>query len=246
MKKFEKKIENWAQKSVPDVFEKVLEQKGMPAVHKAPRSRRLGRLVPLLIVPIIAVLALLLSPAETIEASSVYLDFDTAIEIQVDADNRIVELRGDNDSGLAFVDVLKANSNWENAELDTYLQVLFETAHAQGFIAANTPVLVGAMAETMSRRDTLQSSVIDRMQNLPAQARPFGDIYDSQYETTLPEDSQETHGRMSMMRIALIEKIEQADASLTSSELSSLSVSELIAVAQSLGVELSPRPGMRP
>jgi len=246
MKKFEKNLERWAKESVPDVLDKVLEQKGMPTPQKPPRSRRLGRLVPLLMLPIIAVLALMLTPSEDLEASSVYLDFETAIEIQVDEENRILDLIGDNVSGQAFVQILKENPDWENADLDEFLPVLFETAQMRGYIQAESPVLVGTMADEMARKDELKAMVIARMQNLPMQAKPFGEIYDPASESMEASENPEMTGRMSMMRWTLIDQIMDADSTYTLETLEPLSLGELIALSQSLDVDVNMHPRMRP
>ena len=248
MKKIEKNIERWAHDAVPDVLDQVMQQKGIensPSLKKRARGFNLRWATPLLMIPLILLLVFTLSPSTDVEASSVYLDFDTALEIQVDDDDMIIEIIGENVSGQAFVAYLKGQTDWQGQSLDAYLETLFTEAKARGYIADESPVLVGTRASSDTRMNALKSHVIDRMQNLPEHARPFGDIFDHDMNPTSMQPDMMS-GRFGMQRALLIDALIEANPDLDEARLEALSLGELIEEARQASIDIRTHPRMMP
>lgn len=238
MKMTKKQLEAYFKTEVPDFVEAISAQKGLTPSPKTPASFGIQwRLImPLLILPLLIGAIIALSTPVDIVASSVYVDFDTAIEIQVDAADRIVDLIGENAAGDGLVEYLKTQTHWENEDLEAFLETLFISALHEGYIQVNSPVMVGFTSQDPSRLASLKEKVIGKMEHMPAQARPYSDIYEGPDQPTGGSDTMPA--RMSHIRQEAIQWLLLEDDTLTYEALATMPAPTLIDLLLEKGYDL--------
>ena len=245
MKNFNKQIQQWAESEVPDVLDKVLQER--PFLDKAPikKPRWSWRFAPLATVfSLLLVLALVLSQnTQPLEASSVYFDFDTALEFRVDDNDHIIDILGSNASGTALALLLKETTAWQNIPLEIFVETLFTEAQRQGFLTDETPVMLGFRGPNTDQMDQLRSRLVERMNNLPAQARGFTDIYEQDLSQPVAPSND---APQNPVRDGLINALLAIDDSLDAATLEQLPLGQLIQLARSKGINVNSHPGMRP
>jgi len=248
VKNFKKQIQQWAGSEVPDVLDKVLQERSLPNSSAIKKRSWSWRLAPLATVfSLLLVLAFVVSQnTQPIEASSVYFDFDTALEFRVDDNDQIIDIIGSNASGTALALLLKENTTWQNVPLDSFVETLFVEAQKEGFIVDETPVMLGFRGPNVNQMDQLRSRLVERMNNLPSQARAFSDIYEqdvSQSSDATPPSNAEPQNPV---RDGLINALLEIDDTLDAETLEIMPLGQLIQLARSKGVNVNPHPGMRP
>ncbi len=105
---------------------------------------------------------------ETPASSTVYMDINPSLRLQVGEDDRVVELEGVNEDGVQFLSRLE---NLHNKSFDDVLDVLIDEAIEQGLLSEANPYV---MFDVQSENEDLRAHHLSKMEErLPeiAQAR---------------------------------------------------------------------------
>lgn len=242
MKKIEKQIKEYAAYSVPNVLDDILKQKGTMTQEEKPRFR--FKLVgSALMIPLVILLFIFFTPTQDIAASTLTLDFETSIALDMDDDDRILQVRGINESGIVFARLIKENIEYESLEVTEFLLLMYDLASESDYLKEETTILYAVESNTSDKRELLAEKMADHFENLPPQARPFKDIY----ETAINEKTNLEPG-ISISRMSAIKIILDAGDLYTFNDLKTLTNDELIQIIIDLELELPEKrmPGMRP
>lgn len=242
MKKIEKQIEHYAHLSVPNVLDEVLKQKGSMQPTRKPRfGFKLAGAT--LMVPLLLLMFFILAPTQEIAASTVTIDFETAITFEVDESNRVLDILGGNEAGNAFVLLIKDSLDYKDETLTEVLPLIYTLASENDYLKDEATVFYTVESDTQEVLDTLSAQMAHHFENLPAMAKPFKEIYETQGDASDLLDSS-----ISIPRMHAIKAILDASNLYTFDELKTLSNEALIQRFIELELELPMRrmPGMRP
>lgn len=240
MKRFEKELFDQAKSEVPDVFERVIAAKGMPKrVKPSPLKRLNYRLLTALVLgPLLLLGFFLLNPAQDVAASSVTLDFDTAIRLDLNEDGEVIDVIGVNAEGVRFADTLKDTLDWEGQTLSTVLPQLWAQASFDNRIEPESTVVFDVMAGEAHVQDALRAEMIYHFETVKQSTeRPFADVIEVPSEAIQSGD--ETTSMMydiSPAKARLIQQIIDTDSGQTIETLQTLSHRELIGTYRSLNL----------
>ncbi len=233
-KEWEKRIRSAAKKDVPDVKEEikssdVYQNHITSALHK--RSTTSGKSFALRYVyagmAVVAVFMLaLILPFGIDGATSVYLDINPGLRIDIDEEDNVLDLFATNPDGEDFLTLLDEP---EDKPLDDVIDNIIDKAIERGYLSDEAPYIVydvrGPSAEQEERilqrlEERLPDVVGTRIAGFAVMRGHGGD------ETPDEQERAQTHG-MSVMRLRLIEHIDDETDDYSFADLKDLSVGEL-------------------
>lgn len=232
MKKIEKRIEKWASYDVPDVLSKI-----MPEPEKAFKFRFKAAFTLALSFILIGLLSLpFFLPAQDIEASSIYLDFDTAIKLSLNENDEIIDIEGLNGDGETLVKLLKAHPAWQKESLDVFLPRLLETLQTSVSLPNHRALLYSVQSDNPSTLTRLQGQ-LQRQLNAPDSP-----VFDDLVEGDSPIPDTEEITAPNPLRQRLIAQILEKEATYEQTELEQKPLNELIRIGRELGITHGRRP----
>ncbi len=166
-KKMEKKLRHYAKEETPDVKERIkassvyrdFMDKRQPEPKKTPGfnwNRRLafGGTLALLILAFVFVFPLFQAEA----SSTVYMDINPSLRLEVGEDDFVKRLDGENQDGEDFLEGL---SNLRNQPFDDVIDILVEEAIDRGYLSEDNPYL---MFDVISDNEDLQARHLAKME----------------------------------------------------------------------------------
>jgi hypothetical protein len=232
MKKIEKRIETFATYDVPDVLSKI-----MPETEKAFKFRFKPAFTFALSFLLIGLLSLpFFLPAQDIEASSIYLDFDTAIKLSLNEKDEIIDIEGLNMDGETLVALLKAHPAWQKESFDVFLPRLLETLQTSATLPDHRALLYSVQSDNPSTLARLQGQL---QRQLNASENP---VFDDLAEGDHPVPDTEEITSANPLRQRLINQILEKDATYDAAELQQIPLNELIRIGRELGITQGRRP----
>lgn len=166
---FESKMKQEFSKQVPDVLNKIKQSERfvVPTKEKKPfiltvfksRGIRYSLMSSFLIV-ILAIFMINGNTDNQVYASTVTLDINPQIEITLDEDDRVIEVRGLNDDGVSF---FQTTSNFKKMELDEFIELLVERLDERGYIVSTEDNTIMIYVEGTS--DQIKERVLANVQS---------------------------------------------------------------------------------
>jgi len=239
VKKIEKQIEHYASLSVPNVLDNVLHQKGPMRHHKKPRF--VFKYVTMaLLIPVIAFMFLILSPSEDLAASTVTLDFETSIALEMNEDDEVQTIIGINEAGRLLAEIIENELTYKNQDITELLTLIYALAIENNLMSEETTVLYSVESRNINAQAALSAKMEDHFNNLPENARPFKDVF----ETYVDDDDDELDNEIgdeqdiSIPRMQAIRGILNNSDDYTFQDLRNLSNEAIIQIYIDLGLEI--------
>ncbi len=233
MKRIEKKIERFASYDVPDVLSQI-----MPPETSKFRLKPVLTFALSLVFIVLASLPFIL-PAQDLEASAIYLDFDTALRLSLNDNDEVIEIDGLNLEGERFVALLKENPQWQNESLERFLERLMTTIMTR----PSQPMHGALLYSVRSENPSIEARLHGQMQRQLGQSNNpvFDDVVEGEAPTM--QSGQTPDGMMANpVRARLIQQIRSMDSTLNESDLNQMALNELLKIGRELGIT----PGQRP
>jgi hypothetical protein len=236
MKKIEKQIEHYASLSVPNVLDDVLHQKGPMRHYKKPRF--VFKYVTMaLLIPVIAFIFIILSPSEDLAASTLTLDFETSIALEMNEDDEVLKIIGINESGRLLADLIENELAYKNQDITELLTLIYALAIENNLMSEETTVLYSVESRNINAQEALAAKMEDHFKNLPENARPFKDVYKTDVNDE-PDDELGDNQDISIPRMQAIRGILNNSDDYTFQDLRNLSNEAIVQIYIDLGLEI--------
>ncbi len=210
------------------------------SAHREKRRRRPVYALAFTSLVAVLLLALFIIPSET-SYSQVYLEINPSIRLDVDEEDTVLALKGENDDGDAFIEHI---DDIEGGDFDTAIERIIENAIETGHLSEDAPhilydavsddeALAGRHTQHLEQRipEVAQERIPDIDMMRGHQGRPEADVIDRAQDHDI-----------GVMRVRLIDAILEETDDYTFEELADYSVGELRDVMDAIDME-SPMPG---
>ncbi len=249
---FEQQLRKHADRATPDVREAIRSNPRYQAHIEATRAQR--RSLPrrlfgspkfavgsMLFAVVLLVVFLAPSPEEERVAASAYFEFNPAIRIDLDEDDRFLGQEGINDDGEAFLDEL---GPLEDESIEAVIEILLDHAVETGRLSEKNPYLLyDVTGEDDERLDELSRQLEERIPEHVGDRIPdFAMMRGNQHAASDEEREDARHHGIGVMRLRMIETLKDAGAEQSFEELKELSVGELRKLLEDHGIDERPGP----
>lgn len=224
-------IRAYAEKDVPDLKTRIKEdprfiQTKQPSIFK----RILQRPVPVFsafsITLILLFLFIVNIPQEIQASSSLYIEINPAIQIDLDEEDKVLKILALNTDGEALI--LDIN-NLKGVDVLTAIDEIIESAILKGYLDNERPVvLFDVLSDNDERRDAITARIESRIPEIAAQHLPNLDMVRGNAQSR-PDDviPNEIEPGMMMRRNLINQVLDQYPDEYTYAQLSELSIVEL-------------------
>ncbi len=248
-KRIERRLRSAAKKDTPDLKDEIkasstyqdhMEEAHQKRIPKRAPSFGLRYVYAATVVVLLLVVAFLLPFGEDIE-TSVYLDINPGIRLDLDGDDVVKGLAPTNDDGEQFLQTI---ADTRGFTLDDAIDQIVDEAIGQGFLSDETPFIVyDVVGEDESHRGRVLGKLEERLPEA-AQGRVEGfAIMRGVAGDETPEEAARArdHG-MSVMRLRLVEHIFAETDDFDFDDLQDLPVQDLREIMEDKGIP-EPHPG---
>ena len=228
----EAKLKSALQKATPDILDDILEgcdrEKGQVISMEKRKNKKLSRILSIAAVFVLLIAGVFLCKNFTgsDEAALVSIDVNPSIELEVDADERIISARALNDDGKKVLSGMKL----EGTDLNTGVNAIVGSMLKNGYIdELRNSVLVSVSGDGSIDTAALEAKL---MQEVSSALDGAGAVV-AQNLDDIDDDTRELAERygISVGKAAFIEKIIELNPTLKVEELAPLSINELCLLA---------------